>query len=232
MKQISKNEAQNAVDVLKIYGLASTVPETKTMFDLNHRLNYQTKANFISQNLIKSDDLLISIKFNNPTYSINDAYLNNAKVNGIETFSHFIALKNDDDLYKLIIQSINIFASSLSDFDLHNRAIGLITILESLLALDDEEYKLDKLVKGRLSKLLTNINIDLEYLKTSLSNIYKVRHKMVHKAIRLNIDSKELSTIQVAIINLLLMLMRYNVVDKHTSKAAVINILNTTELEV
>ena len=227
-EEIAKNEAQNAVDVLKIYGITSTVPETKTMFDLNHRLNYQTKANFLSQNLSKSDDLLISIKFNNPTYSINDAYLNNAKANGMETFSHFISLKNDDDFYKLIIQSISIFASSLSNFDLHNRAISLITVLESLLLLDDEEHKMEKFVKARIEKLLSDIFPDKELLKAHITKIYKVRHKMVHKAIRLNIDTKELAFVQIVIINLLLMMMRYNVIEKHTSKVTIINFLNSS----
>lgn len=229
-EDIAKNEAQNAVDVLKIYGETSSVPEKKTMFDLNHRLNYQTKANFLSQNLSKSDDLLISIKFNNPTFSINDAHLIKARENGMETFSHFVALKNDDDLYKLIIQSINLFASSLSDFDIHKRAISLITIMESLLLLDEEEYKMEKFVKSRIHNLLIKIYPDGEYLKGILTKIYKVRHKMVHKAIRLNIDTKELAFVQITIINLLLMMMRYNIVEKHTSKVTIINILNKVEV--
>jgi hypothetical protein len=49
---------------------------------------------------------------------------------------------------------------------------------------------------------------------------------MVHKAIKLPINTEELMTAQVTIINLLLKLMRFNVVEKYTLKTALIETLN------
>lgn len=223
---IAKNESSLAVDVLKIYGLTTTIPEKKTMFDLNFRLNYQVKSNFLSQEISKNENLLLNLKFNNPTFNITSQQIAFAKQNGLETYSHFITLNNQDELYKLIIQAIGLLGSSLSNWDLHLRVINLITLLESLLLKDEEDNDMERKVKARLSKIISDNHKEKEELKELFTKIYKIRHKMVHKAIKLPVNTTELMKAQITIINLLLKLMRYNVIDKYNSKVLVIDMLN------
>ncbi len=223
---IAKNECSLAVDVLKIYGLTTVIPEKKTMFDLNFRLNYQVKSNFLSQEISTNDNLLVNLKFNNPTFNITSQQIEFAKQNGFETFSHFITLNNQDELYRLIIQGIGLLGASLSNWDLHLRVINLITLLESLLLKDEEDNDMERKVKARLSKIISDNHKEKEELKELFTKIYKIRHKMVHKAIKLPINTTELMNAQITIINLLLKLMRYNVIDKHNCKASVIEVLN------
>lgn len=222
----AQTEAALSVDVLKIYGLTSTIPEKRTMFDLNYRLNYQIKSNYLSEEVGKKDSLSISLKFNNPPFGVTNEQLVFANNNGLQSFSNFITLKKNDELYNLIIQGIGLLASSLSNWDLHLRVINLITILESLLLKDEESNDMERKVKARLAKIITDDFQEKEKLKTLFTNIYKIRHKMVHKAIKLPINTEELMTAQVTIINLLLKLMRFNVVEKYTLKTALIETLN------
>lgn len=168
----------------------------------------------------------MNLKFNNPTFNITAKQIVFAKANGMETFSHFITLKNQDELYKLIIQAIGLLGSSLSNWDLHLRIINLITLLESLLLKDEENNDMERKVKARISKIISDDHKEKEALKDLFTTIYKVRHKMVHKAIKLSINTTELMNAQVTVINLLLKLMRFNIVDKHTTKASLIETLN------
>lgn len=224
-EDIAMNEAELSVDVLKIYGLTPTIPENRTMFDLNYRLNYQMNSNYLSEKIGKKDSLSETLNCNNPPFIVTSQQLAFANNNGLPIFSNFITLKKNDELYNLIVQGIGLFASSISNWNLHLRIINLITILESLLLKDEEDYKMERKVKDRLSQIITNEFQEQEKLKIIFSNIYKIRHKMVHKAIKLPINTRELMTAQVTIINLLLNLMRFNVVKKYTNKNDLIDTL-------
>lgn len=223
---VAQTEAALSVDILKIYGLTTTIPEKRTMFDLNYRLNYQMKFNYLSEEVGKKGSLSETLKFNTPPFCITLQQLAFANNNGLQTFSNFVILKKNDELYNLIIQGINLLASSLSNWDLHLRVINLITILESLLLKDEEDNDMERKVKARLSKIITNDFKEKEKLKILFTNIYQIRHKMVHKAIKLSINTKELITAQITIINLLLKLIQFNVVEKYALKAALIEKLN------
>ena len=222
----AQTDAALAVDVLKLYGLTSIIPEKRTMFDLNYRLNYQIKSNYLSEEVGKKDSLSISLKINNPPFEVTNDQLVFANNNGLQSFSNFITLKKNDELYNLITQGIGLLASSLSNWDLHLRVINLITILESFLLKDEESNDMERKVKARLAKIIADDFQEKEKLKILFTNIYQIRHKMVHKAIKLPINTEELMTAQLTIINLLLKLMRLNVVEKYTLKTALIETLN------
>lgn len=222
----AQTDAALAVDVLKLYGLTSIIPEKRTMFDLNYRLNYQIKSNYLSEEVGKKDSLSISLKINNPPFEVTNDQLVFANNNGLQSFSNFITLKKNDEMYNLIIQGIGLLASSLSNWNLHLRVINLITILESFLLKDEESNDMERKVKARLAKIIADDFQEKEKLKILFTNIYQIRHKMVHKAIKLPINTEELMTAQLTIINLLLKLMRLNVVEKYTLKTALIETLN------
>lgn len=208
-KEIAVYEAGLSIDILKIYGITPVIPERKTLFDLNFRLGYQPQIRFLSKN-DKKKTLYLSMEFQNDPFNITYKHIYHSKMNGLDTFSNFISHKKNNELYRLISQGINLLGNALSIDDLHIRSINLITLIESLLLMDEEETKLERKTKARLSKILSTVFEEKEKIKTSLSLIYKVRHKMVHKAIRLSIDVDEMINVQLAVINLLLKLINYN----------------------
>ena len=223
---VAKEGASLAVDVLKIYGLTATLPDSKTMFDLNYKLNYQLKYNYLSEEIGKKDTLSETIYFNNPPLCITKQRLVFANNNGLSSFSEFITLKANDELYNLIIQGIKLFASALSNWDLHQRIVNLITILESLLLKDDESNDMERRAKARLSKIITDNFSEKEQLKILFTDIYKIRHKMIHKATKIKINIDALRIAQLTIINLILKLMRYNIVGNYKCKTDLIEYLN------
>jgi len=225
-EEIAKIEAENSVNVLKLYGITPAIPERKTMFDLNFRLNYQVKTIFLSQNVDEKDGLALNLKFQNPPYEFYKEHFLSANQRGLQTFSHYLKLKKDNELYNLVIQAIGFIGSALSNWDLHLRCVNLITTLESLLLKDDEKGDLEQKAKARLSKIISDDFKEKEKIKSIFSNIYQVRHKMIHKAKRITINTKELAQAQIIMINLLLKLMRFNIAGNHTGKAMVIEELN------
>jgi hypothetical protein len=130
-EEIAKQDSEIAVDVLKLYSESAVVPERKTMFDLNYKLGYQVQSNFLTQMPNESASLAISIQFNNHPLNITQRLYQSAYQSGLKIFSDYISLRKKDELYEIIIQSIHLFGSAISNWDLHLRCVNLITILES-----------------------------------------------------------------------------------------------------
>ncbi|KKK95403.1 hypothetical protein LCGC14_2673160, partial [marine sediment metagenome] len=168
----------------------------------------------------------ISMQFNNIPFNFSQKRLSSASQNGLKVFSNYISQRKCNELDEIIIQSIQLFGSAISNWDLHLRCVNLITILESVFLKDDEDRGMEHKVKARLSKLLSNQQNEKERIKSIVANIYEVRHKMIHKAIRIKIDYKELSEAQKIMINLFLRLIQHYVVLGFTDKARLIEKLN------
>ena len=75
---------------------------------------------------------------------------------------------------------------------------------------DDRKNDMVNISKNRLCKIIGGTVDDKEQLKTVFSNVYQIRHKMVHKAIRLSINSYEITQAQVYLIRLILRLCEMN----------------------
>ena len=224
-EEIAKRNAEIAVDVLKLYSDTAYLAEKKSMFDINYRIGYQVKTMFLSHNTNEVDNLPISCQFNNYPFKFGEKHLELALNSGLRIFSKYISKPLNDELYNIIIQSIGLFSSSISNWDLHLRCVNLITILESVFLRDEEEHKMSNKVKSRFSQIATKNNLEREKIRTVISNIYEVRHKMIHKARRLPINTKDLSFAQVAIIQVFLNLIHYNAFLKVSNKKALIEIL-------
>lgn len=223
-EEIAKQDSEIAVDVLKLYSESAIVPERKTMFDLNFKLGYQVQSNFLTQK--PSESISISIQFNNHPLNITQRLYQSAYQSGLKIFSEYISLRKKDELHEIIIQSIHLFGSAISNWDLHLRCVNLITILESIFLEAEESNNMEHKTKARLSKALTNKHQEKERIKTIFSNIYQVRHKMIHKAIRIEIDTKELSEAQMNMVNLFLRLIELNTKFGFKDKETLIQKLN------
>jgi len=219
---IVKREAEKSIDILKIITLAPFPNDTSTVFDLNYRLNYQMQSGFLAK---KQDDisLLINKNFeNHRPISLNTQSMFQNQGNSIARFSDFIKLNKDNELYNLIINAIAMFSFALSTKDLHMRVVSIMTILESLFLNDDEEHKMTKKTKDRLSKILPGTSEEKQKLKDLFERIYQIRHKMVHKAIKLPIDMNDLTEAQRRIIETLFYIMKINI-DGITDKTQLIS---------
>ncbi len=118
------------------------------------------------------------------------------------------------------------FGLALSNWDLHLRCVNIITILESIFLKDDERGEMERKSKARLSKTISNQQSEKERIKSLFSSIYQVRHKMIHKAKRINIDVKVLSQTQVIMVNLFLKLIQLNTQSGFKDKITLIEQLN------
>jgi hypothetical protein len=225
-EEIAKQDSEIAVDVLKLYSESAIVPERKTMFDLNYKLGYQVQSNFLTQKPNESESLAISIQFNNQPLNVTQKLYESAYQSGLKVFSDYISLRKKDELHEIIIQSIHLFGSAISNWDLHLRCVNLITILESIFLKADESNDMERRTKARLAKALTNQHQEKERLKTIFSNIYQVRHKMIHKAKRIEITSMELSEAQMNMVNLFLRLIELNTKFGFKDKRTLIEKLN------
>lgn len=225
-EEIAKQDSEIAVDVLKFYSESAIVPERKTMFDLNYKLGYQVQSNFLTQKPNESESLAISIRFNNHPLNITQRLYQSAYQSGLKIFSDYISIRKSDELHEIIIQSIHLFGSAISNWDLHLRCVNLITILESVFLKADESNDMERKTKARLAKSITNQHQEKERLKTIFSNIYQVRHKMIHKAKRIEINTKELSEAQMNMVNLFLRLIELNTKFGFKDKETLIEKLN------
>jgi len=167
-----------------------------------------------------------SLQYNNSQFNFTKRHYLSANQSGLKIFSDYLSHQNNNELHEIIIQSIHFFSSAISNWDLHLRCINMITILESIFLKDDERGDMEHKTKARLSKILSNQHNEKERIKTVFTNIYQVRHKMVHKAKRIMIDYKELSEAQMIMINLFLKLIQLNTESSFTDKATLIGKLN------
>jgi hypothetical protein len=225
-EEIAKQDSEIAVDVLKLYSESVIEPERKTMFDLNYKLGYQVQSNFLTQKPDDSENLAISIQFNNHPLNITQRLYQSAYHSGLKIFSEYISIRKTDELHEIVIQSIHLFGSAISNWDLHLRCVNLITILESIFLKADELSNMEQKTKARLSKALTTKHEEKERIKTIFSNIYQVRHKMIHKARRIEINTKELSDAQLNMVKLFLRLIELNMKFGFNDKETLVQKLN------
>lgn len=223
---IAKKEAEISVNVLKLYSDSVFEPEINMMFDLNYKLGYQVQSNFLLEKPNETENLVLNIKNNVRPFTFTKIRYQSAIDSGLKIFSNYISHKNKDELHEIILQSIHFFGSAISNWDLHIRCVNLITILESIFLEPNESNSMEHKTKARLSKVLTNNHQKKQKLKTVFSNIYQVRHKMIHKAIRVEIIIKELAEAQMVMVNLFYRLIELNTKFGFKDKKTLINELN------
>ncbi|WP_291866511.1 HEPN domain-containing protein [Maribacter sp.] len=122
----------------------------------------------------------------------------------LDTFGNLIDKKNKNELDELCMRMIQYFSKAISDNDLHVRVTNLITIIESIFLLDKETYGMAKMVKKRMGYFLykNNVNQKFEFIE-SLTSMYQIRNKMIHKSNRKYIELNKLKDLQVNILETL-----------------------------
>ena len=225
-EEIAKRDAEIAVDVLKIYSSTLLIPEQRIMLGLNYRPNYPVRSNFLAKEAGKKNGFVINMQWNNPLFELTNTNLDFAFKNGMQAFSKYITLKKEDEFYNLIFQAIHFIASAFSNWDLNSRCVNIITSLESLLLKDDEEKDLERRAKARLAKVMSNDHKEKEKIKEIFGGIYQVRHKMIHKAKKIDVNVELLRQAQLILVDLLVKLMDLNTNKGFTEKNILIERLN------
>jgi hypothetical protein len=202
--EISLQKCLLAIDVLKLFVPTVVIPERKCHIGIEGNLNFNFQSDFISVSTEDNDDWRFSISAKNDPFVISDKLLQNLQRGGLDLLSKFLQKRNDSDLSDLIIQAITLTSNAISTFDLHFRTAQLITTIESILLEEDRKRDMERLCKQRLSKLFKDEKIigDTDIVEL-LTRMYKVRHKIIHKAVRLPLSMVDLREFQVLVVELI-----------------------------
>lgn len=209
-KLIAFESCSLAIDILKMYTPTVIFPNRRCLFDLEERINVNHKSDSLSYIFDRPQELKITTSVKADPLFINDEVLEYFRINRIEVFSTFLRKYDKrNELQRLLIQAIKLYSIAISTGDLHFRTAQLVTISESLLLEDDLKYKLEKNCKQRFVAILFPTESKESYdFFNKLTQLYQVRHKIMHKAIKLKIDLDYLSEFQTSIIDLLQMLIK------------------------
>lgn len=220
-QEIAYKQCCLAIDVLKMFCPTLYYPSKKLYIDLADRININYETHTLSTPARDPYLLRIETKAKNDPFRIDAVFFANVIKKRLPTLSGHLLKSQPDELTGLITQSIQFFSYAISTFDLHLRVGHLITIFESLLLEEDRKHKMEAHVKKRVVKILQNG----KGLDEMLNNMYQVRHKMVHKAIKLTIDLDELALFQRTAVNVLMNQCYLN--QRFKNKEELINFLDT-----
>ncbi len=142
---------------------------------------YNETDKSMSANLSKVGDLLLNHAYlNNELY----AQLKNA---GIEE------LRNPTKISQVVKECLYWFGLGLDERHISSKLISFVTILEATLKKEDETTELTKAISERGAILLSEKFDYRKKIRTELREIYKIRHKVVHRG-RL-IDDKYIASL-------------------------------------
>lgn len=222
---VAFNKCLQAIDILKLFAPTVIMPERKCYIGIEESLHFNFQSDHITIPLNNKDAWKFSFSAKNDPFILTDKFLKDIGNVGLNQLSKFILTRPDNDISNLIIQAITLTSNAISNFDLHFRTAQLITIVESLLLEEDRKYDLEKKSKQRISKLFKDEKIiggnDVSEL---LTRMYQVRHKIIHKAIRLPILMTDLRDFQMLVVELI---KRLTVANRDISdKQSLIEILD------
>jgi hypothetical protein len=120
----------------------------------------------------------------------------------MDVFSHIFINTTDNELRKMIRNSINLLSTALNYEDLHRRIALRISITESIFLFDADNYKMEQKCKRRATYCLHSDNNNLKQKTYDLLGImYKIRHKIQHKSKKLFIDLIQLKDFQILLVD-------------------------------
>jgi hypothetical protein len=206
----AKEQVNTAINVLKMLDLVVRFPFRKINYGLQFKVPFRRKNIHFSE---INDELCTSVFFNTDSLQLGHSEIDKS-TQILSVFTHYLKNHDKNELNLLVIQAINIFGDALSNHDVHWRCVLLVQTIESLLLKDDQNRWMEKNCKSRLSKLISNNHQEKELIKECFEHIYQVRHKLIHKALRIQIDEDKLVRCQIAVGSLILALIERNGIIK------------------
>lgn len=225
-EEIAFAQAGLAMDVFRLHSPAVLIPAAVFKVDLEKRININYSSDYLVETYKDERVIGITMSAHNEPFDFNNRLYELVMSNGLEVFSDFINSPKQDDLYNLILHSISFYSFALSISDLHLRVSQLIMIIEGLLLEEGWVTKLQEKTKKRLTVLMFAKG-SKEYLILNgvMNSMYKVRHAITHKGIRLPIDKNKLRDFQITLVEFLRKLILLN--QRIRNKADLISYIET-----
>jgi hypothetical protein len=197
-EEISYEKACLAIDMIKLLSPTVYYPEQTCYIDLEKRIPYTSE--FLTQEKDEKFEFGFNMSANNSPFHLPKILCNQFK----KSFDLLGTLFNNEknDLDELLINSIKLIAKAIKETDLHLRISFLIMVLESIFLLDEEDFKMEKKCKRRISELMYPTDgKKYQALSELLTSMYLIRHKMTHKSIRLYVELQQLREFQTSLVD-------------------------------
>lgn len=199
-EKIAYKEACTVIDIFKLCTPTLYFPPEQCNIDLEGR-TLQSSDHLISE----PNELGFTISTSRKGRHLN---FTNEMLAGftpiIKVFSGVFIDYGNNQMRRMVRNSISLLSKSLNDEDLHRRIALLISICESIFLFDSENYKMEKKCKRRMAYFVQSDNkIEKQKIYNLLSSFYEIRHKIQHKSKRLYIDLMQMRDFQVIIVEVL-----------------------------
>jgi len=205
--EIAQEKAELAINVIKLFDSTVKFPYRKSKFGLDFKIHYQPQLVHYAE---VNNELSITMSNQNDTFEISDSDFEAKFMAIFKLLSDFIKHHKQTELNRIILQSINMFGNAISTFDIHWRGVLMIQILESIMLKDDQMNDLEGKAKTRISKLISQDHNLKTQIKDDLSHVYQIRHKLMHKAKKIQIDLVKFTNTQTNIGSMIMMLLDLN----------------------
>lgn len=172
-----------AVDILKCHSLTVRYPEVQLDFDMDNRVRVVENNMSFSYTDSSFGDFTIELKKRGEEFNI----LSVPKTHPLSIYAKASTTYNETRT--VIRRSIGKFANSLSNNDLHERVVQLMSILDSIF-ITNQKQPIVNTISHYSAKLLKLTADERRQLKKDIKDLYDVRSDYVHRGKRTleNID--------------------------------------------
>ncbi|KAB7528237.1 hypothetical protein F8C76_10220 [Flagellimonas olearia] len=223
-EEISYELASLTSDIVVLLSPTIVHPDENCLIDLERRMPWESE--FLSIESGKEYDLSITVSANRETFHISKEMVSSIENNMLFLFGKILNGNQRCEIDFLIVETVKMVARAIRETDLHLRISLLIIVIESIFLLAEENHKMEKKCKRRMCELLKPKGGEThQKLMDSLSNMYQVRHKMIHKSTRIYIEPIILSHFQINVVEVILQLLANN--SRLQTKENLIRMLDT-----
>jgi hypothetical protein len=212
------------IDILKLYHPAVYNVNFRCTTELKKRLDFQVVNNVFKLDSGAVIGHKISGLDDNYTLRLDDKTITLAKQSGLHSFADFVLKEAKTEFEELLILCIELYSRALSEYDLHIRAVQIVSIFETLFLKEDDSATPAK-KRIVFYNHINNEKENPEQIFLMLFNFFQIRHSYIHKSKRIEINENEYSRVQVLLKHILLNLItsKYS----HNNKSEFIDYLDT-----
>ncbi len=209
-KRNAQREVNLAIDCLKCFLVDESVNSSSKIMDAEYRFTDTFPNSFIYDT--SSDKFDFNLQFER-TDGIALTSLNKEKIerlfnSGLNEVSEFISSPPENELSKIIINTISSIGNYSSERNLHERVVKIISVYETLF-IPLRKGKGLSIVKSKVLPKIIGKN-ELETVIKMYIDFYDIRNKYLHNGLEKHIDIDNLYKVQKITVFLLKRLIRLN----------------------
>jgi hypothetical protein len=214
---IAKNEVALAVNAMKCFLIPESMALHYQIFDLDFKISNGSFTKFLVKD---ENDERLKITMQRldgaQPATFNQVFFARLDLADWHLVSNFIRARKKTTFHLLILESIDQFGAVISNRNLHERIVQLISFFE--LYLNDENStrsKAETVLKTKILPVLVPKN-QVEPFKIKIRHIYHIRDKYLHNRVLLPIDLNELHEVQILAFRFLKLMINHD--SKFNSK--------------